>query len=185
MHLTRHHVSLAFSALLLVSARNVHPPQKNPAVNTNASLRELAMRARVDFGAAAGPGPLARARRYAALLARNCTVLVAENHMKMKHLQPHHGIFTFSRADTLLLFAQQHAQRMRGHTLIWHFMPPSWLETTSWSRAKLLDILHSHITTVMRHHKGRVYAWTSSTKPSMTTAPCAPRVVQRHRPGVY
>jgi len=128
-------------------------------MNTNASLRELATRAGVHFGAAAVPGLLTRAPRYAALLASNCTVLVAENHMKMKYLQPHYGIFNFSAADTLLHFAEQHGQRMRGHTLIWHCMPPSWLETTSWSRAELLDILHSHITTVMHHYKGRVYAW--------------------------
>lgn len=146
-------------ALLLFAACSSHSPHKEPIVNADSSLRDLATRASVDFGVAVNPTLLTREPRYARLLARECTVLVAENHMKMKYLQPQRGIFNFSAADTLLHFAEQHRQRLRGHTLVWHFMPPDWLESNTWTRAELLDVMRTHITTVMRYYKGRVYAW--------------------------
>lgn len=150
---------LPFVLSLLLCTCVSHPSHEDTPVNPDLSLRDLARRAGVEFGAAASPALLTREPRYASLLARECTVLVAENHMKMKFLQPQRGIFNFSAADTLLHFAEQHGQRMRGHTLVWHFMPPDWLESSTWTRAELLSVMRTHITTVMRYYKGRVYAW--------------------------
>ena len=130
------------------------------ALMTNTlTLRTLATRAGVDIGGAVAPGPLQNNPRYAALAARECTVLVAENHMKMRHTQPARGTFDFTGADVVMAFARTNGMRVRGHTLVWHAMPPAWLETTTWTRAELLAVMRTHITTVMQRYKGHIHAW--------------------------
>ncbi|MCX7847990.1 MAG: endo-1,4-beta-xylanase [bacterium] len=149
---------LPILCLPLPSCSSHHSPAHH-LMTPQPSLRQLAARAGVDFGAAVNPLLLTSIPPYAAILARECTVLAPENHMKMKHLQPQPGSFNFAPADALVAFAQKNHQRVFGHTLVWHHMPPHWLQTTTWSRAQLLDIMTNHITTVVAHFKGRVYAW--------------------------
>src|ERR1035438_8024591 len=45
------------------------------------------------------------------------------------------------------------------HTLVWHQQMPLWLSQGHWSREEALGIIKDHITTVMQHCKGKVYAW--------------------------
>jgi len=48
---------------------------------------------------------------------------------------------------------------LRGHTLVWHNQVPSWISKGSYSPAQLADVLHGHISTVMKHYAAKVYAW--------------------------
>jgi endo-1,4-beta-xylanase len=79
--------------------------------------------------------------------------------MKMKQTQPERGRFTFADADAIVAFAARTKMRVRGHTLVWHQSLPPWVTTASWSRAEALTVLSQHITTVVSHFKGAVYAW--------------------------
>lgn len=154
----RYRLLCALHIVTLCCTSCYHLPRDFTTMN-NTPLRTLAKRTGVQFGAAANPHLLVRDSRYAALLARECSVLTAENHMKFRFFQPHRGVFDFSQADVLVQFAEQHGQRVRGHTLVWHFRLPAWLESNTWTRAELLDVMQTHIATVMRHYRGRVCAW--------------------------
>ncbi|HUJ76890.1 MAG TPA: endo-1,4-beta-xylanase, partial [bacterium] len=100
------------------------------------------------------------------LLAAQVSSLVAENAMKWQSIHPRPGndpsSYSFGGADAVVAFAQQHGMLVRGHTLVWHNQVPDWVfrgANGTATRAELLDRLQGHITTVLAHFKGSVYAW--------------------------
>lgn len=96
---------------------------------------------------------------YAAALKREFNICVPENAYKMSCLQPVRGTFKFGDADRLAEFAAANKIKLRGHTLVWHQQVPKWLSGGSWTREEALAAMKEHITTVMNHFKGKVYAW--------------------------
>jgi len=73
---------------------------------------------RVDRGSFANPA-------YAALLTRDCGILVPENEMKWQALRPSADRFDFARFDETMAWAKSHDMAMRGHNLLWH--QPKWM----------------------------------------------------------
>lgn len=109
-----------------------------------------------------GPVPLrcpkAFDQRYPDALARAgdpYSVLVAENEMKMRWLQPDENRFDFAVADRLVGYAQAHGMHVRGHVLVFPSDLPLWMSRKDWTRASLLAALKFHIFTVMRHFKDK------------------------------
>ena len=96
------------------------------------------------------------------LIKRHFNSITAENDMKWSNLQPTEGTFTFTSADKIVSFAEANGMKVRGHTLCWHNQVPSWIfkdgDATA-SKELVLQRLRTHITTVMTHFKGKVYAW--------------------------
>src|SRR5215471_18703585 len=100
-----------------------------PANAQNVSLRKLAAAKGILFGSAAATYEL-RDADFATLLPREAAILVPEYEMKRDVTEPKPGTYDFSGCDTLLKFADDHALRMRGHPLVWHWSNPAWLEET-------------------------------------------------------
>ncbi len=98
----------------------------------------------------------------AALIRRHFNSLTADNDMKWSNLQPTEGTFTFTNADKIVAFASANGMKVRGHCLCWHNQVPAWIfkdgQATA-SKELVLQRLRTHITTVMTHFKGKVYAW--------------------------
>jgi endo-1,4-beta-xylanase len=96
------------------------------------------------------------------LIKRHFNSVTAENEMKWSNLQPTEGTFTFTNADKIVAFAESNGMKVRGHCLCWHNQVPSWIfrdgQITA-SKELVLLRLRTHITTVMSHFKGKVYAW--------------------------
>ncbi|HDR90459.1 MAG TPA: endo-1,4-beta-xylanase [Bacteroidetes bacterium] len=96
------------------------------------------------------------------LMQRHYNSLTAENVMKWSSLQPVEGNFHFDPADRIVDFAQANGMKVRGHTLCWHNQLPEWVfkdgEGVA-SKELVLQRLRNHITTVVNHFKGKVYAW--------------------------
>ena len=122
------------------------------------SLREYADRAGVLVGAAAEPRFLSEPE-YAATLAREFNMLTAENAMKWGAIRPDRVTFNFGPGDRLVAFAQQHRMKVRGHTLLWGEYNPAWLAKGQFTPEQMAMLLREHITQVMRHYKGKVFAW--------------------------
>lgn len=114
-----------------------------------------------DIGAAVRPAYFSDPDKVR-LIKRHFNSLTAENEMKWSSLEPTEGNFNFTDADNIVAFAQENGMKVRGHTLCWHNQIPSWIfidgDVTA-SKELVLQRLRTHITTVMTHFKGKVYAW--------------------------
>lgn len=143
--------ALTAGAVLLAAA-----PSQTP-------LRELADAHEIAVGSAVGTGPLDNDAFYRSTLGREFSSVTAENAMKWKFVQPEPGPYDWSAADDLVSFAEQHDQRVYGHTLVWHQGSPQWLvdavEAGEYTDEELRELLRTHITEQVRHFGTKVWAW--------------------------
>lgn len=114
-----------------------------------------------EIGAAIESSSLDKAEEVD-LMKRHFSSLTAENVMKWSSLQRSEGNFNFTSADKIVDFAQANGMKVRGHTLCWYNQTPDWVfkdgDNTA-SKELVLERLRTHISTVMKHFKGKVYAW--------------------------
>ena len=127
-------------------------------VSTPASLRDAATSSGILVGAAVRPSLLSESA-YSATLAREFNLLEPEDALKWLALRPTQGTYDFSDADRLVRFAQAHGMKVRGHCLVWDHNNPDWLTHGRFTPTQLSRLLQEHITTVVRHYSGHVFAW--------------------------
>ncbi len=121
-------------------------------------LGQAAAAHHIKVGAAADSFYLSDAS-YSSILGSEFTQLQAENEMKFATLHPAATTYDFSGGDALVTFAQGHSMAVRGHTLVWHNQVPAWVTSGNYTSPQLSQILQDHITNVMQHYAGKVYAW--------------------------
>lgn len=128
---------------------------------TDPPLRALAQERDFYIGSAVSTSAFngAEDSLYRETLAQEFNILTAENAMKFHSLQPQQGVFNFTNADAIADFAAENGQRLRGHTLVWHNALPDWLTEGTWTREEAIDILRTHIQTVVGRYRGRVTSW--------------------------
>lgn len=137
----------------------------HPIDPTQQSLRTLGLRHDLYIGTAVDMAALADPAdpQYRATVSREFSSVTAENEMKWETLEPTRGAYNFGPADQLIDFAKRNNQRVRGHVLVWQNQLPTWLTTGvndgSISTDELRDILRDHITTVVKHFKGKIWQW--------------------------
>ena len=100
----------------------------------------------------------------AALIKTNFNSLTPENVMKMEVIHPKENVYNWRFADTIVAFAKRNNMKVRGHTLIWHNQTPDWIFKDAKTgkqvtKEVLLQRIKDHITQVVNHFKGSVYAW--------------------------
>lgn len=122
------------------------------------SLRETAQGSGVLIGTAVRPAQLSEAA-YASTLAREFNMLEPEDALKWEVVHPERQAFDFSQADQIVDFAVLHKMKVRGHTLVWHRQNPRWLPDGEYTSRELAQILEQHIKTVVRHYRGKIFAW--------------------------
>ncbi|NUQ98852.1 MAG: 1,4-beta-xylanase, partial [Streptomyces sp.] len=109
------------------------------------------------FGTAVAAGRLGDST-YGRILDREFNAITPENEMKWDTTEPSRGNFNFGPGDQIVNHATAHGQRMRGHTLVWHNQLPGWVSSIRDANT-LRSVMNNHITTVMNHYKGKIYAW--------------------------
>ncbi|MFI7400538.1 non-reducing end alpha-L-arabinofuranosidase family hydrolase [Streptomyces sp. NPDC049541] len=109
------------------------------------------------FGTAVAAGRLGDST-YGRILDREFNAITPENEMKWDTTEPSRGNFNFGPGDQIVSHATAHGQRMRGHTLVWHSQLPGWVGSIRDANT-LRSVMNNHITTVMNHYKGKIYAW--------------------------
>jgi len=136
-----------------VRSRDMDPPS---------TLRGLAELIGLRIGTAVIPFDL-NTPAYNAILAQQFSVVTPGNAMKWGSVEPTQGVFDWSDADTLVSFAEQHGQLVRGHTLLWHNQLPGWLTTGvangTISSSQLMGLLEQHIFTEVGRYRGRIWQW--------------------------
>ena len=122
------------------------------------TLREAANSTSMLVSAAVRPD-LFSEPAYAETLAREFNMVEPEDVMKWWVVRRQPGSFDFRQGDEVVAFAHAHGMKVRGHCLVWDHDNPQWLAQSHLTPAQLSDLLHEHITTVMKHYAGQVFAW--------------------------
>ena len=122
------------------------------------SLREEAEITGLLIGAAVRPLHLSEAA-YASTLAREFNMVEAEDAMKWLALRPDAATYDFRQGDAVVRFAREHRMKVRGHCLVWDHNNPEWLTQNHFTSEQLSRLLREHITRVMLHYAGQVFAW--------------------------
>lgn len=63
----------------------------------------------------------------------------------LKKRQKSRGSFTFETADSIVKFAEEHGQKIRGHTLVWYSQLPQWVKNIQ-TKDTILEVMNNHIT---------------------------------------
>lgn len=79
--------------------------------------------------------------------------------MKWHAVRPAADKFDFQAGDEVVRFAQVHGMKVRGHCLLWDHDNPDWLAQGHFTPQQLSRLMHEHISTVLTHYAGRVFAW--------------------------
>src|SRR4051794_27925680 len=134
------------------------------------SLKALAERSGRRFGSAVAWGPPGAERgsfanpAYAAILERECNLLVPENELKWQWTRPSAGKFRFEQFDQIADYAAAHGFHLRGHTLFW--LPqkwyPKWLANYDFGpqpAQTAAALLTNHVETVCRRYGTKIYSY--------------------------
>ena len=134
------------------------------------SLTGLAARSGRRFGSAVAWGKPGADRgsfanpRYAAVIERECSLLVPENELKWQWTRPGPTAFDFRQMDATADYAGSHEFAVRGHTLFW--LPqkwyPKWLVGHDFGphpAAAAEAMLRNHVETVCRRYGTRIYSY--------------------------
>ncbi|WP_327351600.1 endo-1,4-beta-xylanase [Streptomyces sp. NBC_01304] len=122
------------------------------------TLDDLAQKSGRYFGSAVDNPELADTP-YADLLGTEFGSTTPGNTMKWEATEPQRGVFNYAGGDEIVNYAQSKGLSVRGHTLLWHNQLPGWLTSGTWTADELRSILKNHITNVVTHYKGKVFAW--------------------------
>jgi endo-1,4-beta-xylanase len=146
---------VGWSALAAVTIAGVTSLVANPAQAASTLGASAALSGRY-FGTAVAAAKLGDST-YVGILNREFTMVTPENEMKLDATEPRQNEFSYGSADRIVNQARGNGSRVRGHTLVWHAAQPGWL--ASLSGTALRNAINNHITQVMTHYKGQIYAW--------------------------
>lgn len=110
------------------------------------------------FGTAVEAHLLSSNVDVAQIVIDQCSILVAENSMKMGPMRPTPTTYSFEGGDALVAFGEAHGIKVRGHNLNWHAQLPRWFNATA-TKANARQLLVDHISTVAGHFKGKLHSW--------------------------
>ena len=110
------------------------------------------------FGKAVEAQLLSSNADVAQIVIDQCSILVAENSMKMGPMRPTPTTYSFEAGDALVAFGEAHGIKVRGHNLNWHAQLPTWFNATA-TKDNARQLLIDHITTVVGHFKGKLHSW--------------------------
>jgi endo-1,4-beta-xylanase len=122
------------------------------------SLRQEADNAGLLVGTAVRSSQLSEPA-YASTLAREYNMVEPEDAMKWWVLRPDASTYDFRQGDEVVRFAQAHQMKVRGHCLVWGRYNPDWLTQGRFTDRDLSRLLREHLTRVMEHYRGQVFAW--------------------------
>jgi endo-1,4-beta-xylanase len=134
-----------------------------------ASLDALARRSGRRFGSAVAWGAPGADRgsfanpAYAAILERECSLLVAENELKWQWTR-NTPAFDFTQMDAIADYASAKSFALRGHTLFWYPQKwyPEWLVKHDFGArpaAEAERLLTEHVRTAARRYGRRIYSY--------------------------
>ncbi|MFG3201465.1 endo-1,4-beta-xylanase [Streptomyces sp. NPDC048192] len=156
---TRLRVAGVLAAALVAAGVATGPAaQAAPAHTRQPTLADLAERHGRYFGSATD-NPELTDSAYTKILGSQFDMITPGNGMKWYATEPQQGVFDWTNGDQIVDLARKNHQKVRAHTLVWHSQLPDWLTSKQWTASELRAVLKKHITTEVRHYRGKVYSW--------------------------
>jgi len=149
---------MLLAMLLGASACGGGGGDETPAPSAPKTLRAAAESTDRLFGAALQSPYLILDDTYAEVAGTEFDYMTAEWEMKWEGTEPSPGVFDFSAPDALMRFASDHAMKVKGHTLVWHYSLPAWVSALD-TADEVHDAMLNHIQNVVGHYAGRILAW--------------------------
>lgn len=122
-----------------------------------------ALRSREKIGAPPYVYPVAKDPQELAVMAREFSVVTAENLMKPNYMRPAPSEFNFEQTDEFMGLAEEQGMDVVGHVLVWHAQTPTWFFEDAVgnpiSREALIERMRKHIHTIVGRYKGRIKTW--------------------------
>jgi endo-1,4-beta-xylanase len=147
------------SVSALVSAVPVAEPE--PILDERQAAQSIheamVKKGRKYFGTCTDPGRF-NSGQNAAIIKANFGQITPENSMKWDATESSRGKLNTGTADQTMKFATDNKLLVRGHTTVWHSQLPGWV-TQIRDKATLTTVMQDHISGLMGHFKGKVYAW--------------------------
>lgn len=122
------------------------------------TLRQAADRAGILIGAGVQPSQFSEAA-YSETLSREFNMIEPGDSMKWWVLRRDQNAFDFRDGDAVVRYANAHGMKVRGHCLVWDHNNPDWLAHGRFTPEQMSQMLRDHISTVMKHFAGQVFAW--------------------------
>ena len=123
--MNRRHALKSFSAAALAAALPARAAPAPDSLDAIARGKGLRVGNAMGYGGSGVRKSPFRDAGYRALMAHECSVIVAENECKWQANEPRPGEFRFAQADEMFAWAKQEGMTIRGHTLVWQ--TPKWL----------------------------------------------------------
>jgi len=160
--------SLMFGASAVAAWAAV--PSTSSARTSPDSLDGLARKSGRRFGSAVGWSPPGADRgsfanpAYAAILERECSLLVPENELKWRWTRPSATAFDFRQFDAIVAYSEAKGFKTRGHTLFWapEKWYPKWLLGHDFGAQPAREaerLLTEHVRTVCRRYGTKIYSY--------------------------
>ena len=121
------------------------------------SLAQIAARKGIRFGSMVNAKHLDDAA-LKALIARECVIVVPENEMKWRFVQPTKGHLNFGPANAIVDFAAGNGMALRGHTAAWHNAVPKWAAEEMTASGRFAPAL-AYLEAAMTRYRGRILEW--------------------------
>jgi len=124
-------------------------------------LKDLAANHKVDLGIHVDAERLDD-RVYPEIVSSQFGFVNIDGGAHFMDVQPARGQYDFSKSDKIVEFAEEHDMPVQLHHLVWgdDSRLPSWLLQGDFSDEEIREILKDHITTIVKHYKGRVGEYT-------------------------
>ncbi len=119
------------------------------------SLRNLA--GKFPIGTAVHSKTIIENPLHRQTLAREFNLIVPEVAMKCHVVCASPHSYDYSSADTIVEFATEHQQQIRGHVLCWHQSYAPWMEKLT--SLELENVLRNYIYNSVERYQGKCYAW--------------------------
>lgn len=120
-------------------------------------LRDLAAQKGLIYGCATTQDFLQSDPQFAQLVADQCGLLVPENALNWKYVEPSSGQFDFHLGDWMMNFAKEHAIKFGGATLVWNQAQPPWISSLTQQNAR--QVMLDRVTRTISHYRGRAFSW--------------------------
>lgn len=143
--------------LLAISACNQNPKSLTPT-NHWTGLKDSGS---FPIGGAVNINKVLSDSKLLNITEDNFNSITATNDMKMYSIGANEGKYNWEKVDKLVAFCEKNNSRLFGHTLVWHYGVPQWIQDNASANGDqwVKDYMATYIDKVVSRYKGKVAAW--------------------------